>query len=126
MSGITTNLLFPTPDTVDAGKDVIVSDALSLVDRAMSEASIVDISSGDVILSDEQFGSALIQVIGSLTANRVLEFPMRRRVVLVLNATSGIFTLSARSGAVSAAIVIPVGALKHVWIKDQLGNLAVL
>jgi hypothetical protein len=126
MSGSTTNLLLPTPDTADAGKDVILSGALSRIDSALAGTAFIATTGGTTTVSDSQFASAAIEITGALTANATLVFPIRGCRMLIKNATTGAFTLELKSGSGGAPVALASGATKWLWIKNATGAIALV
>lgn len=82
----------------------IYSTVFNLIEDAIAGLVSVDLSAGDATLTAtngaaDQARSAMIKVIGTLTANRNIVVPTATKHYLVWNATSGAFTVTVKTAA---------------------------
>lgn len=90
--------------------DALANQMVELIDDAIAGIATVSMASGDVTLTtqnnlSDQARNAMIQATGTLTANRVINVPAVTKAYLVINDTSGAFTLTVKTAAGSGVEV---------------------
>jgi hypothetical protein len=126
MSTLTDILEIAVPENADTGIVTILATAFQAFENALCRTTSVPVIVAAVGITAEQFRSAAIVFTGAKTGNAVVQFPAKPRLMVIANDSTGAFTLSVKSGASGAPVVVAAAARKWLWIKDTAGNIEVL
>lgn len=103
-----------TPAAGDDGTDLATT---AFVHRAQGGLAVVDCTGGgNITLSPDQWGCALIELIGVRTANLNVIFPNRADLWLVGNNTSGAFSVTCKT---SGGVGTKVGQLRSKFVNGD-------
>jgi hypothetical protein len=84
------------------------------IEAAIAGATSLTLGGSNYTLSDTDARSAIINLSGTLSANIILTVPSRVKSWIILNGTSGAFTVSIKTSG-GSAIVLPQGISSVVW-----------
>lgn len=125
----TPNLKISLPVTGDSGIVARFATAMQQLEMCITRTAVVNVSAavaGVSVLSDVDWQSAVIWIQGAKTANYILEVPLKTRLMLIANDSTGAFTSSVRSGPSATPVLIAQGARKWLLIKDLTGVVELL
>jgi hypothetical protein len=108
----TPNLAIPHVAAAQAQKEVTINDGFNRLDRAVTDFLTVDLSAGDVTLTNDQFRLHRILRSQGVTVPRTLTVPAIRREVSIDNA-DGTADLTVARG--TGSVVVPAGAALMVY-----------
>jgi hypothetical protein len=111
----------PTAPTATVGDDSTLLATTAFVYNATQVSGSVALTSANVTLSATQYGNAIIDFTGTLTANVVVTFPATGQWTLVNN-TTGAFTVTVSNGS-GATFAVPQGATMEAISSGSAGML---
>ena len=95
--------------TAQSNKDVTVNDAIRALERSRAFISKSVAGTGTIVLTPDEARHGVIEATGALTGNRTIEVPTgMTNSVVILNNTTGAFTLDAKY-TTTTAIRVPRG-----------------
>lgn len=111
----------PTAPTATAGTDTTQLATTGFVYNATQVTESVALTSANVTLSAVQYGNAIIDFTGALTANIVVTFPATGQWTL-FNNTTGAYTVTVSNGS-GATFAVPQGATTEAISSGSTGML---
>lgn len=91
---------------------------LTKVENAIAGVSSFSVTGSPLTLTDDQARPAVLSFSGTLVANQVVTVPARTKLWVVVNATSGAFTLSLKTAAGSPVVVAQSATVIHLFYCD--------
>jgi hypothetical protein len=95
----TTNLNITHLEQNQAQPHVTINEAFNAFDKAVAGYLSKSLASGDVTLTTDEGRSAIVELTGTLTANRNLIVPAKTKIYFVANSTTGAFTATVKTAA---------------------------
>lgn len=102
----TTNLLLPLLETGQAQKETTVNSAMAFLDNAVAGYATKSVAGGvDVTLTEAEARSMVLRFTGILTGNINVIVPTREQTHIVVNDTTGAYTLTLKPVAGTGVLV---------------------
>lgn len=102
----TPNLLLDHIVQSQSQKEVTANTAFDGLEQAITEQADIDLAgTGDYTATNDEMRNAIIRLTGVLTGNRNFIVPLRDKIYIVHNATTGAFTITVKTSTGTGVIV---------------------